>query len=259
MIVLAITNQKGGVGKTTTSVNLAAILAQVHKLRVLLIDLDGQGHASLSVGKRRDRDTPVYLMIKNEDDQLKDHVETTAFGFDLVAGGEEAGVAEFYVNSGRVGNDRLKLLLDGAASDYDVALLDCPGDLDAMVMMALTAADSVLVPMTLEFLPADGLGLLSRTIKRCQRDNAKLKIGGIFSIKSETNTRLAKSIKARIQEVFGDVYLETAVRRNVDLAEAPAFGEPGFVYSLDCAGVDDFKHLAEELLAKGVCHGQSAA
>jgi chromosome partitioning protein len=259
MIVLAITNQKGGVGKTTTSVNLAAILGLQYKMRVLLVDLDQQGHASLSVGRRRNRDTPIYLLIKNEEARIKDHVEATPFGFDLVAGGAEAGMAEIYVNSGRERTDRLKLLLDDVVDNYDVVLLDCPGDLDSMVIMALNAADSVLVPMTLEYLPADGLDLLSKTITRCQRDNAKLKIGGIFSIKSESNTRLAKSIKARIQEVFGDVYLETAVRRNVDLAEAPSFGEPGFVYSLDCAGVDDFKNLAKELFDKGVCHGQSAA
>lgn len=252
MLIFAITNQKGGVGKTTTAVNLAAILAAEHKYRVLLIDLDPQGHASLSVGKRRDQDTPVYLMVKAEEPNVRDYIEATDFGFDLIAGGDETALAEFYVNSGRRQGDHLRELLEQVRSDYDVVLLDCPPDLDAMVVLALSAANRVLVPMVLEYLPADGLGKLAKSVKRHQRDNPQLRISGVFSIKSEENTNLAKDIKREIKEHFGDVWLETAVRRNVQLAEAPAFGKPGFVYSMKAPGVEDFQRLTHELVSRGV-------
>lgn len=254
MEIFAITNQKGGVGKTTTAVNLAAILAADLQLRVLLIDLDQQGHASLSVNRRKDRDTPVYQLIVRNEHVLRDFIEPTEFGFDLVAGGEDTGLAELHINSGRQRIDRLRDLLVDVQDDYDIVLLDCPPDLDAMVQLALTAANKVLVPMLLEYLPADGLDKLRRTVKRGQRDNPKLHISGVFSIKSDENTNLAKDIKARIIETFGDVYLSTSIPRNVKLAEAPSFGKPGFQYSLDAPGVDAFRMLAKELQTKGVLH-----
>lgn len=252
MLIYAITNQKGGVGKTTTAVNLAAVLAVTHKMRILLIDLDQQGHASLSIKRRQDRNTPIMQVIRDDEANIKDFIEKTEFGFDLLAGGEDVAIAEYSINSGKQSNDRLRVALRDVQDDYDVVLLDCPPDLDAMVSLALRAATNVLVPMTLEYLPADGLVKLDRSIKRARRDNPDVKVSGIFSIKSDEKTNLAKDIRASIIEKFGDVWLETRVRRNVKLAEAPAFGKTGFHYEEDAPGVEDFKLLANEMITRGV-------
>jgi chromosome partitioning protein len=250
---LAVVNQKGGVGKTTTAVNLAAILGAEFKKRVLLIDLDPQGHASLVSGDLRDQSKrpPIYRVLV-EEESVASQVQKTAFGFDLLAGGIGNAVTEMHLTSSGEGAEALAVALRAVEDDYDVVILDCPPSLGQLMVCALGAADKVIVPMPLQPLPMDGLEQLLGRIKRAQSINPKLQLGAIFVTNTDERTRVAKLLRAELDEHCADVLLEQVVRRNTSLAEATFKRRPVTLYDPGSPGAQDYSTLAAELVQRGL-------
>lgn len=249
MRTLAIANQKGGVGKTTTAVNLAAVLAEQGK-RVLLVDLDPQGNASSHVGMRIDKQSPAALVLMGLSSAASS-VRSSDFGFDVLPGGKATRVAETHLtmNPDDAGHLREQLR---ASDAWDVVLLDCPPSLGFILHAALLAADGVIVPMALEALPLEGLSDLLGTIDKQRAHNPGLLLSAIFATKSDERTVLARDVLASLKKHCGAALLKTIIRRNVALAAAPAAEQPITLYAPTSAGAEDYRALAGELVGKGV-------
>ncbi|MEY4510969.1 MAG: hypothetical protein RLZZ450_3091 [Pseudomonadota bacterium] len=261
MKVLAIANRKGGCAKTTSAVNLAAIFAELGK-RVLLIDLDSQGHASEHIGMRVDVDSPVYRVLARSENVV-DLARACPFGFDVLAGGKDIAAAELFMKTSTSGNGRMVLreaLEDVPSGRWDVVLLDCPPALDQLTMAALIACDGVLVPLPLEPLPFDGLKRLLESIEGVRRyDNRALTVQAVFVTLCNERTILASTIREEVEQLIPGnplfapaAMLNSRVRRNIALAEASKAARPVTAYNPACHGADDYRELAGELVARGV-------
>jgi chromosome partitioning protein len=246
---VAIANQKGGVGKTTTAVNLAAVLGEMGK-RVLLVDLDPQGNASTHVGMRVDKHSPAGQALMGMA-PMAGLVRASSFGFDILPGGKGTRVAESHLTINPDDAVRLREQLHEAQS-WDTVLLDCPPSLGFILHAALLAADGVIVPMLLESLPLEGLSDLLGTIDRQRLQNTDLKLSAIFATKSDERTVLGRDVLASLKKHCGDTLLTTSVRRNVALAAAPSAEQPITHYAPSSAGAEDYRALAAELTQRGV-------
>lgn len=250
MHVLAITNQKGGVGKTTSAVNLASIFGLDHKRRTLLIDLDPQGHASEHVNQRINKKPPVYQVLVDGASLLDVRV-TTMYGFDLIIGGNDTAIAEMHLMASQ-NVMALAEALEGLEQHYDVVILDCPPSLGQLLICALLAATDIVVPMPLQFLPVDGFSTLLNRIERARRMNPKLRLAAVFPTNSNERTTLAKLIRNDLAEKCGDAFIPDAIRINVALAEASAAKKPVTHHAPDSPGAEDYRTLASALIQKGV-------
>jgi chromosome partitioning protein len=247
--VVSTANQKGGVGKTTTAVNLAAVLAERGK-RVLLVDLDPQGNASTHVGMRIDKHSPAAQLLMGVA-PMAQLVRPSAFGFDVIPSNKNTRAAESHLTVAPEDAGRLREQLREADS-WDVVLLDTGPALGFILQAAMLASDSLLVPMLLESLSLEGLSDLLSTLDRQKALNPALRLGGIFSTKSDERTVLARDVLASLKKHCGDVLLSTSIRRNVALAAAPSAEQPITHYAPTSAGTEDYRALAAELLERGV-------
>ena len=246
--VIAIANQKGGVGKTTTCVNLSCALKMKGK-RVLLVDCDPQGNSTSGMGvDKRDVPGAYELLTKNAD--ISDCIKHTEFGDVIPANKELAGASVELVEKNRreyILKDALQLVYN----DYDYIFIDCPPSLELLTVNALVGADSVLIPMQCEYYALEGITDLVTTIKMCnKRLNPRLRIQGIVLTMYDGRTNLAQQVASELKEFFKGIVYETVIPRSVRLSEAPSHGKPGVSYDKIGKGSRAYMKLAEEFLRR---------
>ena len=254
--ILAVANQKGGVGKTTTAVNLATALAATLK-KVLIIDLDPQGNASTGLGvKRAARQETIYNLLIG-DAYIADVITPTMVpGLSVVPSSVDLSGAELELIDVPRREYRLKSVLAEVSSDFDYILIDCPPALGLLTLNAFCAAHSVLVPLQCEFYALEGLSHLVKTVNRIKRAfNPELEIQGVVLTMYDRRNNLSDMVAADVRNHFGDKVYETVIPRNVRVSEAPSFGKPVLLYDWRCAGSQAYIHLASEVLKQERCHG----
>lgn len=246
--IIAIANQKGGVGKTTTAVNLCCALKMKGK-RVLLLDCDPQGNSSSGMGVDKHSTPSAYELITKTADIL-DCIRKTPYGDVIPSNKELSGATVELVNKVRreyVLKDALQLVYN----DYDYIFIDCPPSLELLTLNALVAADSVLITMQCEYYALEGIADLMTTIKLCnKRLNPSLKIQGIVLTMYDSRTNLTQQVAFELKEYFGGKVYETVIPRSVRLSEAPSHGKPGVAYDKIGKGSRAYMRLAEEFLKK---------
>jgi chromosome partitioning protein len=247
--VLAITNQKGGVGKTTTAVNLAASLASLGR-RVLLIDLDPQGNATTGSGvdKQSLEKTTYHLLLKVAS-LAAIRLRSDQAGFDVLPANRDLAGAEVELVDGREREFRLQQGLAGAREEYDFVLIDCPPALNLLTVNALTAADAVLIPMQCEYFAIEGLADLVNTVKKIKaRLNPRLVIDGVVRVMFDNRNTLGQHVSDQLKAHFGAKVFDTVVPRNVRLAEAPSHGMAVLQYDRNSKGAQAYLQVAQELI-----------
>ncbi|EEI71519.1 MAG: AAA family ATPase [Lentilactobacillus hilgardii] len=252
--VIALANQKGGVGKTTTAVNLGAGLASLGK-KILLVDADAQGNATSGVGiSKADIGKDIYDVLVNEESMQEAIVHTAHEGLDIVPATIQLSGAEIELTPQMARETRLKAALDDVRDQYDYVLIDCPPSLGLITINAFTASDSILIPVQSEYYALEGLSQLLNTIQLVRKHfNPDLKIEGVLLTMFDARTNLGVQVNQEVRKYFKNEVYETVIPRNVRLSEAPSYGLPIMDYDPKSKGADKYMKLAKEVLAN---HGE---
>ncbi|MGE5548154.1 MAG: ParA family protein [Solirubrobacterales bacterium] len=249
--IIAIANQKGGVGKTTTAINLATAMAATRK-KVLIVDLDPQGNASTGLGiDRNARDINSYHVLIGEAELGEAVLKTAIPGLDVVPSGIDLSGAEIELVDMERRETRLAEALASKVADYDYVLIDCPPSLNLLTLNALVAAHSVMVPLQCEFFALEGVSHLVKTIDMVKAAfNPGLELQGIVLTMFDKRNNLSDMVAADVRGFFGDKVYKTVIPRNVRISEAPSHGKPVLLYDVKCAGAEAYIHLASEVLKR---------
>lgn len=246
--VISIANQKGGVGKTTTAVNLSACLAQKGK-KILLIDIDPQGNATSGLGIVAEKEKSIYNVLVESID-IKDTIKNTMLKkLDVCPANINLAGAEIELVSMISRESRLKNAIEDIKNNYDYIFIDCPPSLGLITLNAFTASDSVLVPIQCEYYALEGLGQLMNTIKIVQKHlNENLKIEGVILTMFDARTNLSNDVAQEVEKYFENKVFQTIIPRNIRLSEAPSHGLPITLYDTESKGADTYRKLAKEFI-----------
>lgn len=248
--IFSVTNQKGGVGKTTTGINLAHSLAQYGQ-RVLLVDLDPQGNASSGSGIDRDAQQYTVYEVLIQPAAIKNAVLITRSGYDIVASNRELSGALVELVNAQHREFRLREALHSVRDEYDFILIDCPPALDLLTVNALAASDAVIIPMQCEYFALEGLTELVGTIRKIRETlNPNLSIEGLLRTLYDGRNSLTLEVSTQLKNHFGDKVYSTIIPRNVRLAEAPSYGKPALEYDKRSKGARAYLALANEVLER---------
>ena len=249
--VFCVANQKGGVGKTTTTVNLAAGLARVGQ-RVLVVDLDPQGNATMGSGiDKRKLELSVYDVLLENATIAEARQRNDKVGYDVIGANRELAGAEVELVDLERRDRRLKGALAAAATDYDFVLIDCPPSLSMLTLNGLCSAHGVIVPMQCEYFALEGLSDLVNTIKQVHANlNPELKVIGLLRVMFDPRITLQQQVSEQLKTHFGDKVFDTVIPRNVRLAEAPSYGLPGVIFDPSSKGAQAFVAFAQEMVTR---------
>jgi chromosome partitioning protein len=249
--VIAVTNQKGGVGKTTTCVNLAASLAAT-KRRVLLVDMDPQGNATMGSGIDKNAlSLSGYDLLTKRATAAEVIIPAPASGFNILPANGDLTAAEVKLMNEIGREHRLRLAINGIRDQYDYILVDCPPSLNLLTVNALSAADTVLIPMQCEYYALEGLAALMNTVEQIQETvNPELAVDGILRTMYDPRNSLTLDVSAQLNEYFGDKVYQVVIPRNVRLAEAPSYGMPALAYDRTSKGAVAYLALAGEMVRR---------
>ena len=249
--IIAIVNQKGGVGKTTTAVNLATAMAAVGK-RVLLVDLDPQGNASTGFGfSQSDRQRTSYDLLLENTTVHRSALATKVPNLYCIPATMDLAGAELELVNAKHRNSRLKSALSNSLDPYDYVLIDCPPSLGLLTLNGLVAAHSVLIPLQCEFYALEGLSHLLKTIEMTRAHlNPELAVQGVVLTMYDRRNKLTEQIESDVREFMGEQVYNTAIPRNVRVSEAPSHGKPALLYDLNCPGSRAYVQLASEVLKR---------
>lgn len=257
--IIAIANQKGGVGKTTTAINLGASLA-ANDLRVLVIDSDPQGNTTTGLGVAKSADhLTIYDVLLGESDLASAVVPSSLEGLDILSADKNLVGANIELVDVDRREFRLTERIEPVRDRYDYILIDCPPALDLLTLNALVAADSVLVPIQCEFFALEGVSELMDTVDRVREDlGHPLEIEGILLTMYDERTNLSRQVAADLREFFNDQVFRTVIPRSIRLAEAPSYGKPILLYDVRARGAESYIKLAKEILAHDEARRSSA-
>ena len=249
--IFAVTNQKGGVGKTTTCVNLSASLAATRR-KILMVDLDPQGNATMGSGiDKNEVDKSAYDVLTKKASIEEVIVRSEAAGFDVLPANGDVTAAEVELLNEIGREHRLRLALNKVRENYDFILIDCPPSLNMLTVNALSASDSVIIPMQCEYYALEGLAALMNTIEQIRETiNPSLEIEGILRTMYDPRNSLTRDVSAQLHEYFGDQVYGSVIPRNIRLAEAPSYGLPALKYDKGSKGALSYLALAGEVVRK---------
>lgn len=249
--IISVVNQKGGVGKTTTVMNLGAVLAAIKK-KVLIIDLDPQGNSSTGLGlDLHKRNKSIYDVIINNDSILESIFETKVPNLHVIPSTMDLAAAEFDLANLDKREHRLKGSLKGLEKKYDYIFIDCPPSLGLLTINALSASNSLIIPLQCEFFALEGLTSLLDTADRIKdKFNSSLEIDGIILTMHDKRNKLTSQIEKDARDCLGKMIYETVIPRNVRLSEAPSYGIPAILYASNCSGSVAYMDLAEEMIKR---------